>query len=400
MNPTNPLIAIVAIIVALLITKLISFVVKINLKPVKYTSIDGLRGYLSFFVFLHHASIYYFFLTSRNWASPPSKLFNHFGQTSVSLFFMVTGLLFFSKLIDARIKKADWLYFFVSRFLRLYPLYLVVICVMIFIAFFMTNFTLVEPPAKILMEIKHWLLFIIFDSPDINVYPDTNGIMANVAWSLKYEWIFYFSLPLLGVLFFKQRPTVLTIILFSMLAFCICYFTPIKDFYFYPFIAGLVAAVLAKNDVFLKVSQHFVSSFIIIIALFLTVYFFETAYLLMPLLLTSLAFILIAGGNTVFGLLSLTVSRQLGQLAYSIYLWHTTLLFILYMVIIGLDNVAKYGPEKYWLLSIGVGVVLICLSFITYYFVELPGINSSTAITKKIRDLNTKISGRFVRTKN
>ncbi len=391
MTPTSPIIVFILLAVALLTVKLISSSFKIELKPVKYTSIDGLRGYLAFFVFLHHSCVYYFFLISWNWATPPSNLFTHFGQTSVSLFFMVTGFLFFSKLIDSRTNKIDWLHFFVSRFLRLYPLYLFILSIVIFLIFYLTHFKLVEPLGKIANEIGHWLLFSVFDSPHINTFSETKGVMASVTWSIKYEWLFYFSLPLIGLLFFRQRPAIITLLLSTFLAFGLYYFTFIDNFHFYSFITGLVAALLYRVDFFLKISKHFLSSFVIIACLFLAVYYFDTAYLLYPLLLTSVAFILIAGGNTLFGILSLNISRQIGQLSYSIYLLHTTLLYLLYRIIITIEVASKFSLEKFWLINSGLTVILILICFTTYYFIELPSINSSGKVTKKIYGFKSKL---------
>lgn len=66
----------------------------------RFASIDGLRGYLAFFVFLHHSAIWYFCLRTGQWKVPPSNLYTHFGQSSVAMFFMITGFLFSLKLID------------------------------------------------------------------------------------------------------------------------------------------------------------------------------------------------------------------------------------------------------------------------------------------------------------
>jgi peptidoglycan/LPS O-acetylase OafA/YrhL len=90
----------------------------------RFTSIDGLRGYLASFVFLHHPSIWYFYLRTGKWTVPPSILYAHVGQGSVSLVFMIIGFLFFSKLIDGRNRPIDWGRLFIFRFLRLVPLYL------------------------------------------------------------------------------------------------------------------------------------------------------------------------------------------------------------------------------------------------------------------------------------
>lgn len=391
MSPTSPIIILVFLAVALLTTKLISGVFKIKLAPVKYTSIDGLRGYLAFFVFLHHSSIYYFFLSSKNWEAPPSKLYTHLGESSVSLFFMITGFLFFSKLIDARTKKIDWLRFFVSRFLRLYPLYLFVLIALLCIVYIMSNYTIIESPSQLLREIWSWFLFSTFNNPNINGYPETINILASVTWTIEYEWIFYFSLPLLGFLFFRQGFSILLIAVSSGVAFSIYYFTETRGICFYSFIGGLLAAILIKKDSFVKLAKHYLSTIIIIASLFFTACFFNSAFFVGPLILTSLAFILIACGNTIFGVLSLNVSRQFGQLAYSLYLLHTTLLFIFYRMIIGMEVANKFSVSKYWIVTLCISVVLICLSFLTYYFIELPSIRAAERMTKKIRNLKSQL---------
>src|ERR1700761_6804237 len=74
----------------------------------RFAAIDGLRGYLAIFVFLHHSSIWYYFHSIHEWSHLPSSLFNHLGSTSVALFFMITAFLFFSRLIDARGSDFDW----------------------------------------------------------------------------------------------------------------------------------------------------------------------------------------------------------------------------------------------------------------------------------------------------
>lgn len=63
-------------------------------------SIDGLRGYLAFFVFLHHSLVWYFYIKTGSWNVLDSHFYNHLGQTSVVFFFMITGFLFYAKLLN------------------------------------------------------------------------------------------------------------------------------------------------------------------------------------------------------------------------------------------------------------------------------------------------------------
>jgi len=389
MSETSPVFVIILIILALLVTKLISAVFKIELKTVKYECIDGLRGYLAFFVFIHHSSVYYFFLKAKNWDVPPSNIYTHLGQTSVSMFFMITGFLFFSKLIDSKTRKIDWVNYYVSRFLRLYPMYIISLMLMLFAVFIMSDYKIIEPLFTLLEEIKSWLLFSIFDSPDLNQYNETSGIMAWVTWSIKYEWLFYFSLPVMGLLFFKQKLTIFLLV-FSIYAFCYIYFnSSISIVTLYPFITGFIAAILIKNNTFLRLSKHIISSIMMICCLLCSVYFFNTAYEFPSLILTSVAFIFIAGGNTLFGILTLKVSRHLGQLAYSIYILHTTFLFFIFRIIFGFETSHNFSLETFWIIIGCFSIILITISFCAYYFIELPFINYTSNLTKRIRKFKT-----------
>lgn len=61
-------------------------IIKISIPNVQYPEIDGLRGYLAFFVFLHHCFIWEVYRKTNEWKPPSSNLFNHFGETSVVFF--------------------------------------------------------------------------------------------------------------------------------------------------------------------------------------------------------------------------------------------------------------------------------------------------------------------------
>jgi peptidoglycan/LPS O-acetylase OafA/YrhL len=67
----------------------------------RVTSLDGLRGFLAFGVFFHHAVITYFYLANGRWDTPPSRFYTLAGHIGVDMFFMITGYLFWSRLIRA-----------------------------------------------------------------------------------------------------------------------------------------------------------------------------------------------------------------------------------------------------------------------------------------------------------
>ncbi|NNG63087.1 acyltransferase, partial [Pseudomonas fragi] len=64
----------------------------------RYASVDGLRGYLAFGVFVHHMAIIWVFLHTGVFDVPKSKFYAQIGLASVALFFMITGFLFWGRL--------------------------------------------------------------------------------------------------------------------------------------------------------------------------------------------------------------------------------------------------------------------------------------------------------------
>lgn len=396
----NIIIAICIIVIITCYTYLLGKFLKIELKPVKFETIDGLRGYLAFCVFLHHACIYYYFFPTWNWATPPQNLYTHFGQTSVSLFFMITGFLFFNKLIESRQRKVDWFSFYITRIMRLYPLYLLVLSVMIYIVYVMSNFERMDKFSDLFFQIKDWFFFGVINTPSINGYKETTGIMASVIWSIRYEWLFYFSLPILSLFFFKQRPSIYVILISGLVCYYLYNEYTTVHFHFLSFLSGLIAAILIRFDKIKKFTTHFICSLIAITCLVCTVYFFNSAYSIIPLLLTSFAFIIIACGNSLFGLLTLKASKYLGQLSYSIYLLHTTLLFIVFRVFIGMEASSKFSLFEYWTLILGLGILLISISFLTYYKIELPSLNSAKLLVVKIRCFRNKINNLYFSNQN
>src|SRR6478752_3618765 len=91
--------------------------------PKRYDSLDGLRGLLAILVMISHASGWRLYAMTGEWTVPPSRLYTHFGQSSVALFFMITAFLFGSKLLESGERPVDWLRLYVSRALRIMPLY-------------------------------------------------------------------------------------------------------------------------------------------------------------------------------------------------------------------------------------------------------------------------------------
>lgn len=385
MNPVSSLPAIVALSVAMATARTISRWVGAPSVQGRFSSIDGLRGYLAFFVFLHHSSIWYFYLRTGRWAVPPSNLYTNFGQGSVALFFMITGFLFFSKLVDGRTKGIDWGRLFVSRFLRLVPLYLFVMLLLFSIVTVVSHGALNEPLPKLLRSVAHWLTFTVDDAPDLNGVAHTSIIVAGVTWSLAYEWFFYCSLPLLA-LAVGVVPPVPYLLLGAASVFAALMFDP-HVFDMHAFLGGIGASLAARSGAFRRFAVGNAATVVALSCMIVATTTFRSAYGFLPLLLLTLAFSIVAGGNSILGVLNRPFSRILGEMAYSIYLLHGILLFTTMTFVIGPTAARELSPAMHWTLIVGLSPVLILASYCTFRFIERPVMQRTNSLTQWVRSL-------------
>lgn len=217
----------------------------ITATPARNPAIDGLRGYLAFGVFLHHAVVWYFYVRTGAWGLPPPSIYRELASTCVSLFFMITAYLFIGKLLDGRRRPVDWLQLYVSRLLRLTPLYLLAMCGLFAAVGTLSGWTLRVPIGALLEQAGHWAAFSMIKAPDVNGVPSTSLLMAGVTWSLAYEWLFYLSLPLLAVVFRVKGSAAL--VLTGTL--CVVLFVINKPDVIFPtsFVKGAIAAVVSRQ---------------------------------------------------------------------------------------------------------------------------------------------------------
>ena len=155
--------------------------------------LDGLRGFLALGVFFHHAAIYHRYALDGVWALPPSAVFTLFGQVGVSMFFMITGYLFWSRMIVER-GRPDWIGLYISRIFRIGPLYLVAVGMMLAAVFVLTGFRLNEPAVRLGENLLRWGLLGLVRGGEFNGFASPGRLLADVTWTLRYEWWFYLSL--------------------------------------------------------------------------------------------------------------------------------------------------------------------------------------------------------------
>ncbi|MDT8266003.1 acyltransferase, partial [Roseomonas sp. DSM 102946] len=183
-------------------------------------ALDGLRGILALAVFFHHAAIYPRLLAGQGWGLPPAHAYAVMGKGAVGMFFIITGYLFWAKLLREE-GRPSWLALYAGRLFRIGPLYLVVILAMLALLFGRDGGELREPATQVAGQVGEWLLLGAGNRPDVNAHAGTNLLTAGVTWTLQYEWIFYASLPLAALLARTgRRETWLTL---ALLLLCLAW---------------------------------------------------------------------------------------------------------------------------------------------------------------------------------
>jgi hypothetical protein len=177
-DPLNPVFAVAILAVAALTGAMLLRIAPVLSGEGRVTALDGLRGYLALGVLIHHGAIWYFRLRGAPWERPPSTVFTQLGETGVALFFMISAFLFFTRVLNADSKKLDWTRLYVSRVLRLAPLYFVAMATLFLMVAIRSGFTRQESWGALIGHAMKWLAFSLPGMPDINQVPHTFEMMA------------------------------------------------------------------------------------------------------------------------------------------------------------------------------------------------------------------------------
>lgn len=332
----------------------------------RYGSIDGLRGFLAISVLFHHFIVTWYWKVNGLWERPPENYYQNYGKVSVALFFMITGFLFISKILKND-GKINWLEFYESRIFRIIPLYIFAIFIITLIVFYKSGF---ELKVSFLELVKQYAIWGAFNGGVINNFLDTKKIIASVDWTLKYEWIFYVSLPILAIIIvrFKQIGGLF------LLALSLLWFQKSNTVFYTLFAIGGFSAYISRNY---KVSDEIIKSKLIssiaLLAIVSTI-FYPTTFDSVHMALISLFFILIILGNDMFGVFSLRSSILLGEISYSIYLLHGVILYLAFSVF-HIAAIETFSLQKYLVFMPLISISAIFVSAITFILIEKPSIH-------------------------
>lgn len=227
--------------------------------------------------------------------------------------------------------------------------------------------------------------------------PDTKLIIAGVTWSLVYEWLFYLSVPLMACAV-GAVPALAYVAMSGVLLLAIglvMHWGGVADLLAGPagrvftasFAAGMLAAVVVRSESFARRAEGKVMTGVVLGCVLAGIYLFPAPHSLVSVCLLTLAFTLIAGGNSILGLLHRKASRVLGEMAYGIYLLHGILLFVLFTFVVGRVRASALSANLHWTLIFAVTPVLVGLCCLTYRYVEEPGTHRVNRVMGQLRAL-------------
>lgn len=204
----------------------------------KFEGLQILRAFGAIFVLLFHATI--LFNEKLNY----HYLFNFFkfGYSGVDIFFVLSGfIIYYVHSKDIGLKKHG-LKFIKKRFLRVYPIYWIVLTLVAPIYYLVPNFGSDEIK-EIPNIIKSYTLFPQY----------MNNQLLTVSWTLSHEVWFYFLFSLL--IFFDKRISKLILIIISSFTLIFIFFniseSLVLNFIFSPlnfeFLMGCIIAYYSLN---------------------------------------------------------------------------------------------------------------------------------------------------------
>ncbi len=351
----------------------------------KTLSIDGLRGILASAVFFHHASISYTFFRTGRWDRPESSFYNQLGPSAVTMFFFISGFLFWRKMLkdpaSVNIRRL-----IPNRARRILPAYLLAILIFYIVIAFMSHFQLREPAGLAAEELISWLLagFPYLGGPRTNGF-NPIFLTGGIFWTLEMEWLFYFLLPFLA--WFRTGRKLVLCVLAALVASFLIPRVPVSGFYLVSgadtmhnfthlfwagFVFGMLAAYGNRGELVDRILVSPWMTPVALVLLMLQIRYVPAGYNdLEPWLLAPIFFMIVAGNNFM-GLLSSRAFRALGTVSYSMYVLHGLLLHLLLLLLNHYHPISSISPLPYWVCMIAFGLLITFCATISFRFVEKP----------------------------
>ena len=157
------------------------------------------------------------------------------------------------------------------------------------------------------------------------------------------------------------------------------------------FLIGIAAAIIVRIKPLKSLSHKKLTSFTVCILIFIAITQFSSAYEGVPLALLGIAFTLIAGGNSIFGVLTSNSSRRLGQITYGLYLLHGVILYITFSIVFNRNQSRQFSFFEFWGVIFGLIPLIITTCTLSFKYIERPCIRKTDQLAQFIKQLSVFI---------
>ncbi len=349
------------------------------------SNLTPVRGIAALLVVLFHFQVVFGILVD-----PASSHLIAKGYLMVDLFFILSGIVMthvYSEYFSARVHWPSYKRYIVARIARIYPLHILTLCAVIVAVYLFGVWEMFAIPSDLLPNI---LL--------IHSVHTTSGLNWNVpSWSISAEWISYLIFPILLPVFSKRT-------LFSLLVYYLIilsgywltlyfltappYQNTLQDvtwnFGFLRGVLGFFSGVIIYQYYQSARIRNFFSKDFMLLTTIIFIFFILHkgspdiwAIILFPFFLLT---VMCNAGKLKY-IFNWKPMQKLGDISYSIYMWHAILCIMLLIVIkyfkipyggFFLPNPFNFTYPVEVIFCICFLVVLLGMSLLSFHFVERP----------------------------
>ncbi len=348
----------------------------------RHGGIDGLRGYLAVSVMIFHHFVW-MALTRSGADGVPFLInpLNSLGAGSVGLFFMITGFLFYPRIL-AGFNATCWPTVYIGRIFRIVPMTALSVGL---ISLIIMGRTGARPNGAFLRAAAEWLTG--WKEPNLLGYPDSGRINSQVLWTLWYEWMFYIAvLPLCALMRDMMRGRLPSWLLPAGLLLCALLARHVRGLGGWPtylpmFALGMLAFESQTHARMRRVLSARLVAIPALACLAWGMMQLGNPYGERQLPLYGFFFLTVACGNDLFGLLARRGARLLGEYSFGIYLLHGLILSLLFVE--GAHAIAPISTAALPVLLPPAAIVVICLCAMLHIVVEKPAMQARRVVVDK-----------------
>ena len=298
------------------------------------------------------------------------------GFLGVDIFFVISGYLITSIILEnIKNNSFSFINFYTNRAKRLLPALLILIFSIIILAIFILDLkSFNEFLETVYSSIAFYSNFLFWTEDAYSAEPSRLKFLLHT-WSLSIEEQFYIFFPMLIFFTFKKSSfakIIILIFIISLLLSSVLVFThPTANFFLMPtriweFLAGTLAYILRDDfkQKIINLNKYIIDFLFLLLILFILFYkidFYHPSIItFVPILIIS---ILLINDNTYTvsnKILTNKVSIFVGNISYSLYLWHFPVLVIL----------RYYNLENSPLYISSALIFIFIISSISYFYIE------------------------------